>query len=243
MSWKIKNWKLALLTLALIALFTHLGCWQLSRAKQKKILLTSFTHRTQQPPLSAKRLDENKDWRFFRAQLTGRFDNQHTFLLDNKSFHGQIGYEVYTLFYAQDLSQPILVDRGFVALTGKRQELPVIHAISGTVTLIGMLNLPPSYFALGPINETPQMTWPLRIEYIKLSELSQLMHLPHTQCFFPYVLTLAPHHPAAYPLDWEIVTIAPEKHLGYALQWFAFALTLLILFVILNRGSTKGTSL
>lgn len=235
MSFRIKNWKLAVLAFVFIGLFICLGFWQLSRADQKKVLLKSFAARTQHTPLAANQLEPSSDWRFYRAQLEGVFDNQYTMLLDNRNFHGQIGYEIYTLFHAQGLTQPILVDRGFVPLTRKREVLPLIRDISGTVSITGMLNLPPAYFALGQINESPQITWPLRIEYVKLSELSKLLNLSG---LYPYVLMLEPHDPAAYAMEWEIVTMGPEKHLGYAVQWFALALTLLILFVVLNRDRT-----
>ncbi|MNN94970.1 hypothetical protein D3C81_2137010 [compost metagenome] len=37
--------------------------------------------------------------------------------------------------------------------------------------------------------------------------------------------------PASYLGDWPLVSMGPEKHLGYAVQWFALAATLLGLFV------------
>src|SRR3990167_9955525 len=51
MSLKIKNWKLAFLAFFFICLFSALGCWQLSRAAQKKLLLNSFHERSLRPPL------------------------------------------------------------------------------------------------------------------------------------------------------------------------------------------------
>ena len=46
---------------------------------------------------------------------------------------------------------------------------------------------------------------------------------------------MTPNHTAAYPIEWKIVSVGPERHGAYALQWFALALTLLILWVALNR--------
>jgi len=50
------------------------------------------------------------------------------------------------------------------------------------------------------------------------------------------VLILEENHPAAYTVKWQIVMMSPEKHNAYAIQWFALALTLLVLFLALNRG-------
>lgn len=229
MLFKIKNWKLVLLALVLIVIFARLGMWQLSRAHEKKVLLKSFAVRTSQAPLLT--LSQTEDLRFYRAQLRGTFDNDHTLLLDNKINEGKIGYEVYTPFKAGSLDKPVLIDRGFVPLGQSRKTLPSIKKIHGTVTISGMLNVPPAYFSFGKINDSALPVWPLRIEYLNLSELAKF--LGHDLC--PYVLSINPDDAAAYKIKWQAVTMGPEKHLAYAVQWFALALTLLVLSLALNR--------
>lgn len=229
---KIKNVKLALLALVVFAIFVSLGSWQLSRAQQKRALLETYAARTQHEPYTGKQLADINDWRFYRTRLEGKFDNDHTFLLDNKTFHGKVGYEVYTPFFANEMTQPILVDRGFIPIGTERSQLPKVPEIRGNVTILGMLNLPPLYMALGTLSDTAAISWPLRIEFIKLPEIAKLLN----QQLFPYVLTLDPQDPRAFPMEWQIVNVSPEKHMGYAIQWFALALTLLILFVALNRS-------
>ena len=49
--------------------------------------------------------------------------------------------------------------------------------------------------------------------------------------------------PGAYRTDWPVVAMGPEKHLGYAVQWFAMAAALLGLFLYLgwhNAGRHHG---
>ncbi len=227
---RIKSWKWAGVSLLFISVFIGLGCWQLSRAHQKKILLDAFLKRTKQIPLNINTLHSSDDLRFYRAHLQGYFDNQHTFLLDNKIAQGKIGYEVYTPFKPDHLAITLLIDRGFVPMGQSRRILPLIPSIVGHVDITGMLNIPPRYFAWGEMKESTQITWPLRIEFIHLPEMSTVLNTP----LFPYLLSLAPQDPHAFPIEWQIVTMGPEKHTGYAIQWFAFALTLLILSVALN---------
>lgn len=220
----------------LIGLFCGLGYWQFARGVQKKSLLSSFTQRIKQAPLTNKQWQTPGDWRFYPIKLTGHFDNHHTFLLDNKIFQGKVGYEIYTPFISDDHSVPILIDRGFMPLINhSRTALPTIRAIQGTVTLTGMLNTPPRYVALGNIQDQQQKNWPRRIEFIEPPHLAQLVGYPLS----PYVILLDPQHPAAYPIEWQIVIMAPERHFGYAVQWFALAVTLLILFVALNRDRSQ----
>jgi surfeit locus 1 family protein len=227
----ITNWKLALLALLFFCLFTSLGIWQLKRAEQKSLLIKTYAERTLQTPLAAQDLHESKDLRFHRIQLQGKFDTEHTFLLDNKTFHGQIGYQVYTPFQAKGLKTQILVDRGFIPLGTRRDVLPTIHTPSETITITGLINKPPTYVALGEMRESRDTRWPMRVEYINIDQLTALMSQP----FSSDIITLTPNHPAAYAIEWQPVITGPERHRGYAVQWFALSLTLLILFVALNR--------
>jgi cytochrome oxidase assembly protein ShyY1 len=43
----------------------------------------------------------------------------------------------------------------------------------------------------------------------------------------------------AYRLDWPVVAMGPEKHLGYAVQWFALATSLLGLYLYLGWHTAK----
>jgi surfeit locus 1 family protein len=234
---RIRNWKLALLALLFFCLFISLGRWQLHRAEEKEALMQAMAERTKLSPLAAKNLNVNeRDLRFFRIQLQGEFDTAHSFLLDNKTYHGQVGYELYTPFKAKGLNKFILIDRGFIPLGASRDILPSVKTPTETVTILGMLNQPPTYQALGAMQETTKTSWPLRIEYIQLDKMAALLNTS----FSSYILTLAPNNPAAYPLEWQAVNMDPQRHRGYALQWFAFALTLLILFAALNRGEKKS---
>jgi len=227
---KLRNWKLAILAFLFIGIFTGLGCWQLSRANYKKGLLKSFAERTQQTPLTAREMNSISDLRFYRVRLEGNFDYQHILFLDNKTFHGKVGYEVYIPFKAKGLDKAILVDLGFIPMGKHREQLPSLVISSSHAEIMGMLNLPPTYFALGAINESSHMTWPLRIEFINVSELAKILNYP----VFPYILSIAPKDPHALAIEWQVNIMSPEKHMGYALQWFALAVTLLILFVVLN---------
>lgn len=228
---KLQNWKLALLALVFICLFTSLGIWQVSRAQQKKILLKSFALRTEQAPVLSADLGQSGDFRFYRARLEGTFDNEHTLLLDNKIHQGKIGYEVYTPFAAKGLALPILVDRGFIPIGKSRIELPSIKPVNGETAIEGMLNLPPTYVSLGGMSDKSDARWPLRIEYLNLVELGPVLGAQ----VYPYLLTLSPQSPGAFAVNWQVVVMGPERHMGYAIQWFALALTLLILSVALNR--------
>lgn len=233
MNMTIKNWKLSLLSLVFILLFTSLGFWQLSRAREKATILNEYQSRAQIGPLSTKDLQRPDDWRFYQIKMVGTFDDNHTILLDNKTFNGKVGYEVYTPFLAKGMDSPVLVNRGFIPMGVSRDALPAIpKAPKGTITIQGMLNVPPAYFSLGEIRSDGKSEWPLRVEYINLPQIGKLMDSK----LYPYILNINAESPSALQVKWQIVSIDPNKHKGYAVQWFALALTLLIISVVLNRS-------
>lgn len=239
MNMTIKNWKLSLLSLVFIVIFTSLGFWQLSRAKQKTVILNEYKSRAKIGPLGTHDLARPNDWRFYQVKLVGKFDDAHTILLDNKTYNGKVGYEVYTPFIAKGLDTPILVNRGFIPIGVSRNTLPAIPKTSkNTTTIQGMLNVPPVSISFGGMTDNNKSKWPLRVEYVNLSELGKLIN----NTFYPYVLNLNPESPSALQVKWQITTVDPNKHKGYAVQWFALALTLLIISVVLNRSPEKKKS-
>ncbi len=125
--------------------------WQLSRAREKTELLESFRERTLQPAISARELNTPRDWRFYQVEMEGKFDNAHTFLLDNKISTAK-WLRSYTPFKPKGLGMTILVDRGFIPIGVSREQLPAIpKAPKGSVKIKGMLNTPPLYLALAAL--------------------------------------------------------------------------------------------
>jgi surfeit locus 1 family protein len=48
------------------------------------------------------------------------------------------------------------------------------------------------------------------------------------------LVLLDPGEPDGYVRDWSPPGFPPIRHIGYAVQWFALALTLFILWVVTN---------
>jgi cytochrome oxidase assembly protein ShyY1 len=49
---------------------------------------------------------------------------------------------------------------------------------------------------------------------------------------YPWMVRIDPNTPAALVADWPVVNASPEKHQGYALQWFTMAAVLLVFFLL-----------
>ena len=75
-------------------------------------------------------------------------------------------------------------------------------------------------------------TWPSRVGWMTLDRAEELFNAS----FMPYQLRLDQDSTGALRTGWTTVAVQPEKHVGYAVQWYAMALTLLIMTIIANSN-------
>jgi surfeit locus 1 family protein len=54
----------------------------------------------------------------------------------------------------------------------------------------------------------------------------------------PRILLLDPHEPNGYVRDWHPPGMQPVRHWSYAIQWWAFAVVVIIFWAVVSR--TKG---
>lgn len=232
------NWWLLLITLAFVSLFIKLGFWQLHRAEEKRILQQQFTLRLHSQAISLDLLPKNQDWHFYPVTLQGHYDNAHSILLDNKIHDHQVGYEVLTPFIDDKHVSPVLINRGWIPQGRNRQSLPVISSVDGRQEISGWVYVPAGKaFTLGQMSDLRQ-NWPLRVEIINIPALEKILNKP----LFPYVILLSPKADSGFVRDWQPISMPPEKHIGYAVQWFTFALVLIIIFIALNLRRVRSRS-
>ncbi len=229
-NWAFRPGRVATGALLLIMpLLLGLGCWQLDRARQKAEFQTAFVGRLEQPPVPLTELDpvELVD-RYRRVVASGRYDSRHQVLLDNQVRDGQPGYHVLTPLRL-DAGGAILVNRGWVPLGESRQVLPDVTAPMEVVTVSGWLAQPAQPgLRLGDAAGT-DANWPRVVPYVDYERLGAILGQP----LRPALILLEPGAPAGYWRDWEprFGGFGPERHQGYAVQWFALALALAILYL------------
>lgn len=221
-------WSVAL-TAAGVSLFFALGLWQLERAAYKDSLEFKFEQRLTEPFQLLSAYDNLDDIEFRKLLLRGRYDNAHSFLVDNQLHRGKAGYYVLTPFQLIDSDRLILVNRGWAAWGESREELPPLALPSNVDGVMGIANFPTEpALRMGGIQLSDR--WPQLIPYIDIEALQA----PFSGQLLPVVLWLAPEQDGAYVRVWNPVWMRPEKSRAYATQWFAFALLAVVLFVILN---------
>lgn len=222
------GWSAAVLVAGLFAL---LGSWQWHRMQQKQALLDQAPVSFDVPMKLAQALRMSPALRWVRDQ--GRF-LPGTVLLDNQLRGGRAGVKVYQAFQPAEPSPPVLVDRGWLPLPSNRA-LPSIVPLGGDHQIQGLLApAPATGLALGPAlvdTAQPQLWLATRIDAPAIAARLGLSVALPTQ-----VLRLDPALPLGYERDLELLpnTLPPSRHLGYAVQWYAMALTVLIIALVLE---------
>lgn len=211
-------------------MFIRLGFWQWEKGNARQAEWDAFARGADKAvPLDSREIVEVA--RFQRVVLTGEFDPAHQFLLDNRTHDGLPGYEVLT-----PLDRPngriVLVDRGWVAFTGSRQKLPDIMLRSqGTVTVTGRADdLPSAGLPSGRAAPSAEGGWPKVTSYPTIAELSAAFGHP----LEPRILLLDAREPNGYVRDWHPPGMQPVRHWSYAVQWWAFAVVVIIFWAVVS---------
>lgn len=230
------GWALAVLV---AAGFAALGVWQLDRAEQKQTMLDNaqqaLSQRRALPLDAAADAAHASDYAW--ATGSGRFDDRGPLWLDNQQRDGRAGVRAYRIFLPER-GAPLLVDLGWLPLPGDRS-LPDIARPEGLIELRGLLSPPPSSgLALGPGLAREDGGWLLtRVDMDAISETAGL-----SLALAPRVLRLDPALPIGYERDLELLanTLPPERHVGYAVQWFALALAVLAVALVLTLRKPRA---
>jgi surfeit locus 1 family protein len=224
-----------LVVLALLPLLLTLGAWQLQRADEKSALLASQEARRQAPAQPIGELERSADPAFQRVLLRGYFDAEHSLLLDNRTRDGRVGVELLQPFYDQPSGLWLLLNRGWLPWPDRRT--PVSFSTpDGALQLQAWIYVAPGEsFQLQA--DQPGNAWPQLLTRVDAGALWRQLG----RAGWPYELRLLPG-PAAYQADWAVVAMGPEKHLGYAVQWFALAVALACLFIYFGIRNAKEQS-
>lgn len=215
-----------------------LGFWQLDREQQKQALLEQQTEQRRQAPMDISRVDwsRGRELAFLPVSAQGRYWQDRSFLLDNRTRDGRVGYEVLTPL--QTTAGTVLVNRGWLPLGESRQRLPEIPDAPEEVDITGHVHVPEGEaLVLSDRDDPLGDRWPRRIQAVNMEALGDSLGtdlLPHT-------IRLDADAEGALVTQWATDTIQPATHRGYAVQWFSMATVLLFLFVYSSLSRKENT--
>lgn len=212
------------LTPVVIAALASLSVWQLGRAAEKRERIALYEQGGERVAVpDGSTLDQLR--RFTPVRLEGRYLSERQFLLDNQHRDSRLGFHVWTPFRLADDDTVVIVDRGWLP----RGEADQVNGPEGVETVRGRLDrLPRPGLRLD--TPTPSGEWPRKVYFPEQGVLAEQLDAP----VHDGRVLLDAAEPAGFRRDWQPVNLSPERHVGYAFQWAALAVAVLVIFIVVN---------
>jgi surfeit locus 1 family protein len=215
-----------------------LGVWQLDRAEQKRTLAQNLEQRRKLPPLTLSgNLPPAEQLEYRPVIAKGQLLRDKRVMIENRKHQGRIGFHVITPLRLTDSGQIVLVNRGWISQQQGTDSADVQQP-DGELTIRGraIIPKPPALDLNLPIEttETPPH-WPfLTLEhYAAWSGLTVL----------PFMILQAPDDGSGFVRQWPEPRVNVDMHIGYAIQWFAFALIAVLIWLRLSLHRPTEQSL
>jgi len=216
--------------LLMLALLLSAGFWQLRRAEEKRAIVVEQAYRGDKPPLvlapDMAGSASLESWRHRLASAPGHYSGDQQYLLDNRTHNQVAGYHVLTLLRLAKSDVHLLVNRGWLPVGPDRRQLPGIAAGEHAVNPQGVIVAPPAPGLVLGATGYDDAGWPRVVQWLDLDRIQEQLGKP----LLPFVLRLAPQADFGYARNWQVRGgLTPVRHVGYAVQWFALAVALVVL--------------
>lgn len=198
----------------------RLGFWQLSRLRERQARNAVVAARLLTPPVAFREVvRDSASARYRKVRATGRFDYANEVILASRSRNGAPGVHLLTPLIVAEGEPAILVNRGWV-YSGNGMDLDRARWREGDTAVVeGFVESFTS--GAGPVVSAsrPRVTRSLRRDAIAAM-------VPYPLAPFVIVQRLGADQTGEvnHPHRLDLPTLDEGAHMGYALQWFAFAL-------------------
>jgi surfeit locus 1 family protein len=202
------------------ALFVRLGLWQLARLHAKVQRNVAIAAQQRSQPVEFASLPRDTALAHYRrATATGRFDFDQELVLSARTHQGSPGVELVTPLRLPGSDTAVLVDRGWVyspdgaSVDRARWREPDAASLTGYVE------------QYAPDAGTASVRADPRIVR-RVSRREAASRIPYPLA--PYYLVQTGDTATSHPVRREMPALDEGPHLGYAIQWFAFAIIALV---------------
>lgn len=229
-------WKTVLALLAAVVC-VRLGIWQLDRLAQRRAFNAHYLAMRAAEPLvlsAAAEADALTTMEYRAVQVSGEFDFDRQMLVINQYHDGENGYRLVTPLLLDD-GTAVLVDRGWIPQmdTPTRDTLRTYDA-PRRATVDGLIRLADRPPALGG-NPDPPLTAgePWRLRWRFLDPAAMQPQFPYR--LLPIYVQAAPAADESGPPFAALpeIELTEGPHLGYAIQWFLFAVLALFAYPVM----------
>jgi surfeit locus 1 family protein len=212
-----------------------LGLWQLERLAWKEALLARLTARVGAAPVSLAAVE--RQWRadgdveYLHALARGRFHHDRERYLYAPQPAG-LGWHVYTPLEISP-GRILWVNRGWVDDAHKEPQRRVLGQVAGETEVRGLIRRPLAPGMFTPANDATGNLW----YWPDLDQMTTSAFGAPAPDSLPFRLEVdqQPSPPGGLPRGGVTRLDLPNRHLQYALTWFALALTLIAVYFVFAR--------
>ena len=239
-------WKTRLLVIAAVIVMIRLGLWQLDRLDQRRAFNVRVEEQLAQSALEISEENLRADlynMEYREAIVLGEYDHDRQVVLRNQDWQGRLGVHLLTPLIVQGSDRAIMVNRGWIPYedfeAGKLSQFDE----SGLVEVNGVIRRSQTKPRIGgradqipAEGEPPLQAW----NWINVGGIAG--QLPYE--LLPVYLQGSPEpsrNQMPYRTQLEL-DLNEGSHLGYAFQWFTFALILAIGYPIYVSREEKRLS-
>ena len=250
-----------IITLVCVVIMFALGAWQLERKAEKDARLVQISERKNSDPLSPFELDKlilknsaphfANDLQDYPITLSGQAFPDKLFYIDNKIHGGKVGFEIVMPVQLANTSSFILINMGWFQGTGSRgtrSSLPLLEKYelslfqeaktdsvsansSRNLTFNGVVKYPSMNKMVQETN-TDYGEFPVLQQQLNMAEAAKHLGIHSGQKLLTYIVNIDPNPSSNLVRNWQPVVMAPEKHLGYAAQWFGLGIAALTIYLL-----------
>lgn len=224
-------WWTTLLVIAGIVVLARLGVWQLERLEQRRATNAIIQTQLDAPPLDLNREslpDTGSAARYRQVVAVGSYDIAHQVFVVQQRYNEQLGQYLLTPLQIAGTDQTVLVNRGWIPGSADGLAAWPHFPVTGTVTITGYIR--PTEILPNQPRSAPQTPAAPQTEWFRVDVAGIQAQLPYP--LLPFYIQQVPDAGASlannappYRLPLEI-DLSDGSHLGYAVQWFIFSLTL-----------------
>ncbi len=220
---------------ALIVLLI-LGTWQVQRLMWKNNLHAEITAKAEMPPISLPRENINiETLKYLRVIVKGHFlhDKEVHLFTGARQMSGGSGYNIFTPMESKNGSV-VLVDRGWVSAKQKERATRPETLLQGEISILGMLHKGEHKGRFTHDNNITKNIW-------FWIDIPTIASFTGKQLENVYVRALdGDGYNGNLPILGKATIEIRNDHLQYAIIWYSFAITLLVIYGIYIKKSGGG---
>lgn len=237
------KWGLTVTLAILLPLGLLLGNWQLDRAEQKRGMIALYEAHAAAAVTTLNGSEQDQQAMLFRqVRVQGQYDLDRQILLENQKYNGIPGYQVFTPLRINGSANAILVNRGWVKQGDDRRFIPDLPGSPEELSLTGRVaNAPSVGIKLGAAGESGPV-WPKRLIYVDIDWIVKEVGYQ----LLPYIMMLPEGEADGLVRGRQSLqmqgAMSPQKHISYAVQWFALAGLALLMYIVLSLKKYRKES-